>query len=641
MFPVSMGNLIKTQINMKKKLLTSICIFLYCILANESFARIIADSVQLDEVIVTGSRTETSLRNLPLSVTVVNSQTIENRMEQSLLPIITEEVPGLFITGRGIMGYGVSTGSAGGMKIRGTGGSPTAGILLLIDGHPQYMGLMGHPLPDAYQTMMAERVEVVRGPASALYGSNAMGGVINIITKQQADDGMKTNLRAMYGSYNTVATEINSHIRSGKFSSYLSFGYNHSDGIRENMEFDQYSAYGKVGYDFTSNWKAFADLSLTNFAASNPGTVDSLIIDNDAKVTRGVTSFSIENRYDKTSGAITFFYNFGLHEIDDGYAPHDNPRDYHFRSTDNMFGISLYQTFNLFTGNSLTAGFDLQRFGGHAWNQYLDYRPDSEIIKKEINDIAGYINIEQRLFAKLLLNAGIRVDNNSRTGTEWIPSLGLSLPLSGTTGFKAIVSKGFRNPTIREMYMFAPKNPDLKPERLMNYELSFSQKLLDYKLGFDLNIFYLKGDNLIQTVRREGAPLNINTGEIENYGLEMAASYRITPNFRLSANYSWLDMKYKIEAAPEHKLYAGFDYSLSKWRIASGIQYIGNLYTSVAATNTVKDSFTLWNARVAYRICKPVELFVKGENLLSQKYEINTGYPMPEATVFGGVNLRF
>jgi iron complex outermembrane receptor protein len=624
---------------MKKVLLISTCVFFHFFFAGESFAGTFADSVQLNEVIVTGSRTETNLRNLPLSVTVVSGKTIENRLEQSLLPIIAEEVPGLYITGRGIMGYGVSTGSAGGMKIRGVGGSPTAGVLLLIDGHPQYMGLMGHPLPDAYQSLMAERVEVVRGPASALYGSNALGGVINIITKKQTEDGVKTNFRAMYGSYNTVASEINNHVRSGKFSSYLSFGYNHSDGIRENMEFNQYSAYGKIGYDFTSNWKAFADLSLTNFDASNPGTVNDPIIDNDAEVTRGVTSFSIENKYDKTSGALKFFYNFGLHEIDDGYKPNGIPRDYHFRSTDNMFGISLYQAFNLFTGNSITAGLDLQRFGGHAWNEYFGGRTDSDT-KKGINDVAGYINIEQSIFEKLLINAGIRADNNSRTGTEWIPSVGLSFPVSDATVLKAIVSKGFRNPTIREMYMFPPQNPDLKPERLMNYELSFSQKLLDYKLGFDVNLFYIKGDNAIQTVMSDGRPLNVNTGEIENYGLELASSYRISPNFRLSANYSWLNMKYKIEAAPEHKLYAGFDWSVSKWRFASGVQYIGNLYTSVAAENTVKDSFILWNARIAYSICKPLELFVKGENLLSQKYEINTGYPMPEATVFGGINLR-
>jgi len=607
---------------------------------NEGFARVIIDSIQLDEVIVTGSRTETTLRNLPMSVTVVGNKTIENRFEQSLLPVITEEVPGLFITGRGIMGYGVSTGSAGGMKIRGIGDSPTTGVLLLIDGHPQYMGLMGHPLPDAYQSMIAERIEVVRGPASVLYGSNALGGVINIITKKQTEDGIKTNFRAMYGSYNTVTSEINNSVRSGKFSSYLSFAYNHSDGIRENMDFNQYSGYAKFGYDFSSNWQAFADLNLTNFDASNPGLITAPVIDNDAEVTRGVTSFSIENKYNRTSGALKFFYNFGLHDIDDGYSPGGQARDYHFNSTDKMVGISLYQAFNFFAGNRITAGFDLQRFSGHAWNNYLDTRPDADIVDKGINDVAGYINIEQSLTSKLLVNAGIRVDNNSRTGTEWIPQAGLSFLVSDVTTLKAVVSKGFRNPTIREMYMFPPQNPDLKPERLMNYELSLSQKFLDYKLNLDVNLFYIKGDNSIQTIF-DGRPLNVNTGEIENYGLELATTYNINTNFRLSANYSWLNMEYKVVAAPEHKLYAGFDYSVCKWRFSSGIQYVGNLYTSVDEANTTKNSFVLWNARAAYRICKLVEIFAKGENLLSQDYEINSGYPMPKATVFGGVNLRF
>ena len=72
-----------------------------------------------------------------------------------MLPLLTEQVPGLFTTSRGIMGYGVSTGAAGGMSLRGIGGSPTAGLLVLIDGHPQYMGLMGHPIADAYQSMLA------------------------------------------------------------------------------------------------------------------------------------------------------------------------------------------------------------------------------------------------------------------------------------------------------------------------------------------------------------------------------------------------------------------------------------------------------------------------------------------------------
>ena len=143
------------------------------------------DTIRLDEVIVTGSMPKVNLRTLPMSISVVGERQIEERMQNSVLPLLTEEVPGLFITQRGVAGYGVASGAAGAMSIRGIGGAPSTGVLVLIDGHPQYMGLMGHPLADSYQSMMTERVEVVRGPGSVLYGSNAMGGVINIITKKQ------------------------------------------------------------------------------------------------------------------------------------------------------------------------------------------------------------------------------------------------------------------------------------------------------------------------------------------------------------------------------------------------------------------------------------------------------------------------
>ena len=103
----------------------------------------IKDSIQLDEVIVTGTSRSISIRHLPMSISVIGNKEIKDRLEPSLLPLLTEEVPGLFITQRGVMGYGVAAGAAGGMNVRGIGGAPTAGVLVLIDGNPQYMGLMG------------------------------------------------------------------------------------------------------------------------------------------------------------------------------------------------------------------------------------------------------------------------------------------------------------------------------------------------------------------------------------------------------------------------------------------------------------------------------------------------------------------
>ena len=187
--------------------------------ADENNPPQVNDSIRLEEVIVTGTLPKVNLRNVPMSISIVTERQIQTRLEPSLLPLLTEEVPGLYITQRGVMGYGVAAGAAGGMSIRGIGGSPTSGVLVLIDGHPQYMGLMGHPLADSYQSLMTERVEVVRGPASVLYGSNAMGGVINIITKKQKQNGLHNSAQLMYGTYNTFSAEASGGWKKEKLQS--------------------------------------------------------------------------------------------------------------------------------------------------------------------------------------------------------------------------------------------------------------------------------------------------------------------------------------------------------------------------------------------------------------------------------------
>jgi iron complex outermembrane receptor protein len=601
----------------------------------------IGDSIRLDEVIVTGTMPKVNLRNLPMSVSIVGEGEIRNRLEPSLLPLLTEEVPGLFITQRGTMGYGVAAGAAGGMSIRGIGGTPTSGLLVLIDGHPQFMGLMGHPLADSYQSVMTERVEVVRGPASVLYGSNAMGGVINIITRKPKQEGTHHSVRFMYGSHQTLSSEAYGGWKGERLYLNGNIGLNRSEGHRENMGFEQLSGYGKAGYNINPNWSSFVDFNISNTQSSNPGTVSSPLSDNDADVTRGMSSFSIENEYDRTSGAIRFYYNFGRHKINDGYLAGEPPKPYRFHSTDRMLGFSLFQSYTLFEGNKTTAGVDFQRFGGKAENRYSDGSDNAVLADIQLDNIAGYLNLQQSLLENsLTLNVGIRLDNHEENGSEWIPQLGLSYTPSPTSVIKGIVSKGFRNPTIREMYMFPPQNPDLLPERLMNYELSFMHALPGNRLDFGINLYYIKGENMIQAVPVEGRRMNLNAGRVENRGIEINARYLASREIRLSANYSLLEMTHKLLAAPEHKLHLGATYTKRKWNLSTGLQYIGNLYIAITP-QPVRESFLLWNARIHYRALDWLTLFLKGENLLGEEYEINAGYPMPKTTAFGGFQLQF
>ena len=610
----------------------------------------IPDSLLMDEVVVTGTRNATDVRHLPMTVTVIGRDRLTVEHQPSVLPTVMREVPGLFLTSRAMMGYGVSTGAAGGINLRGIAGG-AGQLMVLIDGHPQYQGIYGHPISDSYQTMMAERVEVLRGPASVLYGSNAMGGVINIVTRGNKSywgsyDHCNTNVSLGAGSYGTVQTEVSNELSRGRFSSTVAAQYNRSDNHRPRMGFEQYGGYLKMNYYMTENWNAYVDANVTHFNASYPGSTDKPMYDADQWITRGVVSAAVENHYGNTNGALSVYSNFGRHKIDDGAGATVPfvPTARYFRSKDALTGVSWYQSAQLFEGNRVTVGADYMHIYGNAYYTSKETGETLETPNKQSgrsyrNEIVGYVDFRQDLLEWLTIDLGARVDHHSITGTEFIPQGGIVVRPLSTGEAMVMVSKGFRNPTMREMYLYPPSNTDLEPERLWNYELSWKHRLSD-GFTYGANLFYLKGDNMIQTVPVDGKPRNVNTGEIENWGFELEVSYPLCRYLDIRANSAYLHKKNKVLAAPEGMGYLGVDFHKDKWVATLGLQRIEDLYTAVG-DNEVKENFWLLNASVTYALARNISLWARGENLLAQKYEINLGYPMPRATFMGGVSLNF
>ena len=605
----------------------------------QTFAQ--TDSLSLQEVVVTGTRNAVDVRYLPMTVTVIGRDKLTEQHQPSVLPTVMQQVPSLFVTSRSMMGYGVSNGAASGINLRGISGG-AGQLLVLIDGHPQYNGVYGHPISDSYQTLMADRVEVLRGPASVLYGSNAMGGVMNIVTRSMHEDGVKTSINLGAGSYGTVQAEASNQVRSGKFSSTVAAQYNRTDNHRPRMGFEQYGGYLKLNYDFNEHWNAYVDADVTHFNASYPGSATSPLYDADQWITRGVVSASLENHYRQTSGALSVYSNFGRHKIDDGTANPSAPTQRYFRSKDALTGISWYQSARIFEGNRLTVGIDYQHIYGNAYytsketGEVMD-TPNKQSGKSYRNEIAGYVDFRQDLLYWLTVDAGLRIDHHSVTGTELIPQAGVVVRPMATGEIKAMASKGFRNPTMREMYLYPPSNEELEPERLWNYELSWRHRLGAFSYG--ANLYYIKGDNMIQTQMVDGSPRNVNTGEIENYGFELEADYRLNSHWSISTNHSLLHMENKVVAAPTYKGFIGADFHCCRWTAVASLQYINGLYTAVG-DNEQKENFLLLNATIGYNLAKSINLWVRGENLLAQKYEINLGYPMPHATFMGGININ-
>ncbi len=623
---------------MKKKILL-ISGLLISFLGHAADPAAVDSLIRLKGVVVSANKIKVNRNSVPLSISVLERSEIEASSESALLPVLSERVPGLFVTQKGITGFGVSTGSAGEINIRGVGQGNK--VLVLFDGQPQWAGVFGHSLPDTYVASDVERVEVIRGPGSLLYGSNAMGGVVNILTRQHTRAGRRTQARVMYGSYNTQKYMINNGYNIGKFSSFISLNHDRTDGHRPDSKFHITNGFAKLGYAIDTHYNVTADVSLAKFKNENPGLVTDPLIDNDMDILRGTTSFALENQYDKTSGAFRAFFNWGNHDINDGYHLGAKPLDYRFHSDDHNAGILLYQSFRLLKGNSFTVGVDYKNWGGKARNDTLS-GGRKQLVDKTVNEVAGYLIAQQDLFDRISLNAGVRYEYNSTFGGEWVPQAGVTVrPFEGNT-IKASLSKGFRSPTIKEMYMFTPQNPDLKPERMMNYEVSVGQLLLDGNLSAELTAFFIDGENMIEVVKADGHVKNMNTGTFTNKGIEFEARYQICPNLSVDMNYSYLHTSKPLLAAPAHKLFAGAMYSPGRFSFYMNVQSIFDLYINTA-TRT-KEDYTVLNAKVSYRFGtsdKGLSLFVKGENLTAARYSINEGFPMPKAVFMGGFDVTF
>jgi outer membrane receptor protein involved in Fe transport len=582
-----------------------------------------------EPAVITANRVWIARNLTPITVSQVSRKTLEESGESNLLPVVSRNTPSMFVTERGITGFGVADGAAGQISIRGIGGSPNTQVLVMIDGHPQYMGIFGHPLPDAYVTSDAEKVEVIRGPASILYGSNAMAGVINIITRQQTKDGLSLMANAGYGSFNTFKINGSAGYRKNKFQAYISFNHDNTDGERANSDFEINNGYMKLSYDINSNFRIWGDVNLSGYNSTNPGpehTQDTTYQDPThwQDVFRGYSSASFENKFDKTEGMLKFYYNWGDHKLWDG-----------FRSHDRNYGIMLYQAWKPFKGTNITAGFDYANYGGNAKNTIPEV--PVQFVDTSVYETGIYLLADQKFFDKLTVTAGIRFQYNEMFESVWIPQVGATYDFAGNTTVKVNVSKGYRSPSIRELFMFQPANPDLKPEDLWNYEAGAIQKFLDQKLSFDLNFFYNKGSNLIQTTGVYPDILNTNTGSFEHYGIEFQGRYIILDNLNVMANYSWLHTDKPTLAAPENMVYAEANYQVKGFRFRLSGQYINQLIT--LSDPLTEESYFILSARASYTY-KFITVYLDGNNLLNEEYSINYDYPMPGINFFGGVMIN-
>ncbi|MDE6529062.1 MAG: TonB-dependent receptor, partial [Muribaculaceae bacterium] len=328
------------------------------------------------------------------------------------------------------------------------------------------------------------------------------------------------------------------------------------------------------------------------------------------------------------SGTARIYYSYGNHFIDD-------PR--HFHSLDNRLGIMAYQNITPWESASATVGFDFDSYSGEipvsGGNAHTE-GSKSTIARKAVVEYSPYVTLSQQLFEGIVnLNGGLRMANSDRFHTRWVPQFGFSVnPGLGLT-VKGNLAMGYRNPSFRELYLYRIANPDLQPERMMNYEVSVGKTCSRY-FSAELTAYYSKGENMIQTVDAR----NLNTGKFINKGLEFTARSYPFENLWLTATYSFLHSSLdNLVGAPRNQYSFGADWK--PWRfleIGAELKGVTGLYV---ADTLPEQNYALLNLKVSWEICRYISVFTRLENITDARYVINRGYDMPGFTAMGGFKL--
>lgn len=608
-----------------KKILVLLCILNFAALSQNDSVKVTKDrNYTTEPIVVTGTRIETLRKHLPLTITLFTSNDINNSNEPQVFSLIKSRVPGLFLTERCNLGFGLAQGSAGQLTLRGIGSNPNTQVLIMLDGRPQFMGIMGHPLPDNYINSNAEKVEVVRGPCSFLYGTNAMGGVINIITRRQKMDGYSFNLNQSYGTFGTLIGDAGIGFKKKKFDGYASYTHQQSSGSRPYSEFNLNNGYFKSGYEFSKNFSLTADGNFTKFKTFDPGPQSSPKIDNWIDITRMNGGLSAENRNNYNEGALKLIYNYGEHKIYDG-----------FHSKDKNVSISFYQTFKSISNLLISAGADYKYYGGTAENTKtgLDYG------EHFINEKGGYIHLQYLFRHKLAVNTGLRLENNSVFGNEMIPQFGISYNVKDNLTIRANVSKGFRSPTIRELYLFPAPTPDLKPERMWSFEAGLQYNYRDI-INIEPVFYYEEGSNIIQTT---GVYPNLkmsNSGSFIIRGYELSLGFKPVNMLEINIAASYTEPGKLTQSNPRGRLFTEAAYSFKIFRFNASLEYIEKLYGANNSGKKLPD-YALFNLSVSCNPLKQLQFFVAGENLFDRQYMTVYDYPMPGRTFKAGIKLNY
>jgi outer membrane cobalamin receptor len=558
------------------------------------------------EIVVTATMTPKAVKDCSASVSVVSADDLKALAASNALNLLNNQ-PGIFIHRTGDFGRAD-------VEIRGIGQQGRR-IAILVDGRPEKMGLFGCAVTHTFSLDNVKRIEVVRGPSSVLYGSEALGGVVNILTRMPSKK-FETDFSMSYGSFDTQWYNLRHGGNLNKFHYYLTLDRRSSDGHRENSSYSGNAFTGKVIYDLSERFQASFQGKYFDGKKHEAGSIDVPLTDFWNDYQRGAVDFSLSGKGDQDEVFLKFYRNFGHHRFSDGW----HSRDY-------ISGGVVRYTTRKIANNEMTIGADFRILGGKSYNS-----PEGEWDK---NEAAVFIQDEQVLWKKLILSFGIRLHRDSLYGSETCPHVGFVYQLGEKSSLRGAVNKGFRSPQLNELYMFPAANPELKPERVWNYEIGFMQRIGSW-ITLDGAFYQMKGSDLIETQPNVSPPPKfkfINTGEFTFKGAEFSLRADFTQNFSGLLYYTYLDPGEKTRGRPGQKL----DFSLrlreKSFYVSLQAQYVTDYFAGDFSSNHLP-SYLLLNSRLMVNISPALELFLDINNIFNKDYRIYVDLPGIEAGIY-------
>jgi vitamin B12 transporter len=600
------------------------------------------DTVTMEEVVVTATRVPTPTEEVGSSITVITAKDIEAKGYTTVKDVL-KGTPGLDVVSSG------GPGQSSSIFLRGTNSYHT---LVLIDGVEMNDPTgMQRGFDFANLTVdNIERIEVLRGPQSPLYGANAMGGVINIITKK-GEGKPEFYLGSEGGSYKTWREFAGAGMGSERVNASVAFSHNSSDGFSaadddlpgndEDDKWENTSASARLGFVLSEN----ADLDF--IGRFQDGRTH---LDHGGGPYQDVEDYHVEERKVFTRAQAHVFAFDGLWEQTLAYGFADHDRDYKddplfddFSYDGKKHEISWQNNLYLHETNTLTMGLEYEK-------EEMD---DHEDLDESAYTRSVFVQDQVKLGGFSFTTIGLRYDDHEEFGSETTFRITQAFLLKDLgTKFKGSCGTGFRAPSLGELYYVNPwggpgGNSDLDPEESKGWDIGIEQSLFNNYVNIGVTYFYNDFDDLI--IWDNGYN---NVDEAKTRGIESFIKIMPFDDLSVCLNYTYTDTEdddgKRLIRRPLHKAGLNTCYRfLKRGTVNLDILYVGkrddSYWDSMTWTteDIVLDDYILVNLAGSFDICKRLQVFARIENLFDEDYNESYGYGTAGFSAYGGVKVTF